>query len=220
MFETHARFITRYHKIVILLCFLFTVIMAIGAVRMDPLSRSEELFIPQNSQAFTDLDKGHQYFLLKFRAESVLVASKKGSDVLSSNQILLRALDLHEQILKLPDFNNTCLRVGNNSNSQCFYSSVLDVFNYNRSLIQSLNTSVSMKDYLHNVYNDTTILLNSGRPAAVSFKDLLGKFDALSMFANSIRLVYYLKYAESTDDNYDSVIGAEKEIIDFCESKV
>ena len=218
MFEMHARFITRYHKIVILLCFLFTVIMAIGAVRMDPLSRSEELFIPQNSQAFTDLDKGHQYFLLKFRAESVLIASKSRSNVLSSNQIFLRALDLHEQILKLPDFNNTCLLVGNTS--QCFYSSVLDVFNYNRSLIQSLNTSALMKDYLHNVYNDTTILLNNGRPAVVSFNDLLGKFDASSMFANSIRLVYYMKYVESTDDNYDSVIGEEKKLIDFCEAKV
>ena len=192
--------------------------MAIGVVRMDPLSRSEELFIPQNSQAFTDLDKGHQYFLLKFRAESILIALKNRSDVLSSNQIFLRALDFHEQILKLPDFNNTCLPVGNTS--RCFYSSVLDVFNYNRSLIQSLNTRALMKDYLHNVYNDTTILLNNGRPAAVSFNDFLGKFDASSMFANSIRLVYYMKYVETTDGNYESVIGAEKEMIDFCEAKV
>ena len=192
--------------------------MAIGVVRMDPLSRSEELFIPQNSQAFTDLDKGHQYFLLKFRAESILIALKNRSDVLSSNQIFLRALDFHEQILKLPDFNNTCLPVGNTS--RCFYSSVLDVFNYNRSLIQSLNTRALMKDYLRNVYNDTTILLNNGRPAAVSFDDLFGKFDASSMFANSIRLVYYMKYVETTDGNYESVIGAEKEMIDFCEAKV
>ena len=64
--------------------------MGIGGVRFTALQRNEELFIPQGSEAFKDLDKAEKYFhTLKFRVEEFIIASKDGSNVLDNNKAFL-----------------------------------------------------------------------------------------------------------------------------------
>ena len=47
IFEKHTRFITKHHSRVIIGCFAFVALSAIGAVWFTALQRNEELFIPQ-----------------------------------------------------------------------------------------------------------------------------------------------------------------------------
>ena len=52
--------------------------MGVGGVRFKALTRNEELFIPQGSQAFEDLEKGEQYFPLKHRFEEFIIKRSDG----------------------------------------------------------------------------------------------------------------------------------------------
>ena len=49
--------------------------MAVGAVWFNALQRNEELFIPQGSEAFTDLDRAQKEFPdMKYRVQDVIIS--------------------------------------------------------------------------------------------------------------------------------------------------
>ena len=77
MFEKHTRFVTSHHTAVIIACFVFTALMAVGAVWFKALQRNEELFIPQGSTAFTDLDRAQKEFPdMKYRVQDIIISGK------------------------------------------------------------------------------------------------------------------------------------------------
>ena len=201
-----------------MLCFVFAGIMGIGGVRFKALMRNEELFIPQKSQAFEDLEKGEQYFPLKHRFEEFIIKRSDGSDIFISNDILLEALALHQKVIVLPNFNQTCSKIKNTS--QCFFVSVLGVFNYNKTLIKTLSTTTVLTNYISSFYNDSTQLLSNGRHGGLNFPNILGQFQVQPLTSSALRMTYYMQYADTKDDEYDSILDWEKKFLDLCEQQV
>ena len=192
--------------------------MGVGGVRFKALTRNEELFIPQGSQAFEDLEKGEQYFPLKHRFEEFIIKRSDGKDIFMSNDLLLEALSLHQKVIALSNFNQTCSTIQNTS--ECLFVSALGVFNYNKTLIKILNTSTAMANYVSAFYNDSAKLLRNGRNGRLNFPNILGQFQVDPLTSNALRMTYYMRYADTTDNEYDSILDWEKEFIDFCEKQV
>ena len=218
LFERHTRFVTKNYKLVTVLCFVFTGIMGIGGVRFKALTRNEELFIPQGSQAFEDLEKGEQYFPLKHRFEEFIIKRSDGKDIFMSNDLLLEALSLHQKVIALSKFNQTCSKIRNTS--QCLFVSVLGVFNYNKTLIKTLNTTTTLKNFIAKFSNDSTQLLSNGRHARLNFPNILGQFQVQQLTSSALRMTYYMRYADTKDAEYDSILDWEKEFLDLCEKQV
>ena len=212
---------TKYYKQVIAGCLFFMVVMAVGGWRFDPLMRNEELFIPQGSQAFIDLDEGHKYFGLKYRTEDVLITFNNGNNVLSSNVALLKALELHQQVIKLKNYESSCFKV----NGICLYVSILGLFNYNKTIIQNMSES-TIQAKVNESYLDNTILLENGRPGSINFPNILGAFKPYTASSSgkyestAIRITYYAIYADTKESIYDTITSWEKEILNLCEDKV
>ena len=212
---------TKYYKQVIAGCLFFMVVMAVGGWRFDPLMRNEELFIPQGSQAFIDLDEGHKYFGLKYRTEDILITFNNGNNVLSSNIALLKALELHQQIIKLKNYESSCFKV----NGICLYVSILGLFNYNKTIIQNMSES-TIQAKVNESYLDNTILLENGRPGSINFPNILGAFKPYTASSSgkyestAIRITYYAIYADTKESIYDTITSWEKEILNLCEDKV
>ena len=192
--------------------------MGIGGVRFKALMRNEELFIPQGSQAFEDLEKGEQYFPLKHRFEEFIIKRSDGRDIFMSNDLLLEALTLHQKVIALPNFNQTCSKIKNTT--QCLFVSVLGAFNYNKTLIKTLNNTTVLTTYISSFYNDSTQLLSNGRHGRLNFPNILGQFQVHPLTSNALRMTYYMRYADTTDNEYDSILDWEKEFIDLCEKQV
>ena len=192
--------------------------MGVGGVRFKALTRNEELFIPQGSQAFEDLEKGEQYFPLKHRFEEFIIKRSDGKDIFISNYLLLEALSLHQKVIALSNFNQTCSKIQNTS--ECLFVSALGVFNYNKTLIKILNTSTAMANYVSAFYNDSAKLLRNGRNGRLNFPNILGQFQVDPLTSNALRMTYYMRYADTTDNEYDSILDWEKEFIDLCEKQV
>lgn len=217
-FEHHTRFVTTHYIFVIVTSLVFTGIMGMGGLRFNNLMRNEELFIPQGSQSLADLENGEQYFPLKHRFEEFIIKRSDGKDIFMSNDLLLEALVLHQKVIALPDFNRTCSKIQNTS--QCLFVSVLGVFNYNTTLIKMLNTSTALKNYISIFYNDSTQLLSNGRHGRLNFPNILGQFKAQPMTSNALRMTYYMRYANTKDSEYDSIIDWENEFLKLCEKQV
>jgi len=221
-FEYHTRFITNHHRLTIGLSLLFVAIMAVGAVRFNSLERNEELFIPQGSQAFTDLEKGEKYFRFKYRFNEFIL-TPDGGNVLDSNDAFLKALNIHDEIIKIENYKNTCFI--EKGRTGCLYTSALDIFNYNKTWIQSLNgANISM--HIANATRDPLLstLFNNGRAGNLNFNNVLGNFKydvALhSVSADAVRVIYYLQYATTDDDTYSQLTDWEGKFIDLLEEKV
>ena len=221
IFEVHTRFITSHHKLVIGLCLLFIAIMAIGAVRFKALQRNEELFIPQDSEAFKDLERGVKIFKgLKFRIEEFIVATKDGSSIFDDNKALLKTLELHEEIIKIPNFKEICLT---SETGDCMFVSVLEVFGYKRNNIEQANNSTKIKAKFNSWLANNNLLFPNGRPASLNFRNILGSYKEYKsevISSDAVRLTYLMKYVNTADTDYDVVMEWEDLFITKCKSKL
>ena len=222
-FEIHTRFITGHHSVVIVVCLLFFALMAAGGWRFKALQRNEELFIPQGTRAFKDLDKGQKSFSLKYRVEEFIVSHTDGSSIFKDNTIFLKVLDVHEEIAKLQNFQSTCVK---NYKKECIFVSVLDIFNYSRAEILAANTSTKILSKFNAWLNDPTKLLKNGRNAGLNFVNILGRYKqntlrpASVLSADAVRMTYYMVYADTKDDIYDTITTLEEEYITVCNALV
>lgn len=217
----HTRFVTKHHKLVIGLCLLFVAIMAVGAFRFKALQRNEELFIPQTSQAFKDLDRAEVNFDLKFRFEEFIVMPNNGqANIFDDNLVFRKALELHQKISGIPDFKKVCAK--DKVTGDCLYVSSLQVFNYSKETIDN-STGTEIKRRMNEWLVNPRELFPNGRPASLNYVNILGKYKGNQshvFFANAVRMTYFLRYADTDDAEYDDINGWEGDFIDLCEKQV
>ena len=204
-------------------CLVFFALMAAGGWRFKALQRNEELFIPQGTQAFKDLDKGQKLFPLKYRVEEFIVSHTDGSSIFKDNTIFLKVLEQHNRIIKLTNFQSTCIK---NYKNECQFVSVLDIFNYSEAEILAANTSAKILSKFNEWLNDPTKLLKNGRNAGLNYGNILGRYKqntlrpASVLSAYAIRMSYYMVYAHTSDAIYDTIANLEDKYITACKDNV
>lgn len=216
VFVKWARLVGSYPKTVIFLSLFISLGLMAGFVRFNLQNHGEKLYFPQDSLSSQNDNRAKSSFPSKALPEVFILAMKDQSSILNT-KALKAALLLHKGILHNTSYNDICARVRNDSTVDgCYYEGILDLFQYNNSWI----TNTSIQSTLLNALNDDTILLNSGLPASVRLREVLGHYSYKnsSVRAVSLRMQYFARYPE-TDELYDKNSEVEKEIIDFLESK-
>ena len=162
-----------------------------GFFRYKLLQRTEDLYIPDKSQAFDDLRKGEIHFpSLRVKAEQfILKPIKRQDNVLLTEDIFRIALQIHHNITRLPNFRKVCIKDGR---QQCAVSSPLEIFKYEHSKIHNVEWS------LNTVFQDPSAVLSNGRQAFRSFPFFFGNFRFDSdkgkiSRAESIHVVYLVQ---------------------------
>ena len=150
---------------------------------------------------------------------------KTGADnVINNPEAFKKALQIHDQIKLLKDYENVCLKFKNptTNSEECLVVSTLQVFNFNETQIH--NVSTKLDQWLNNPRQ----LFYNGRPASLNYPNLLGSYkdgpnpsipsQKTVVSANAIRVTYYTKYVNTWDSEYDTVIDWEERLIDKSKS--
>ena len=193
--------------------------MAIGGVWFNALQRNEELFIPQGSEAFKRLDQAEAHFPdIKFRVQDVILARKDNKNIINDTDLFTKALELHNEIKLLENYGKVCLR---DKDDECMVVTILKIFNYNSADINNIENK------FNTWLRDPSKLLSNGRPAELNFPNILGNYKDRKItamprnyteivFTDAVRITYYTKYADTSGDNYGSIIGWEDRFISKC----
>ena len=160
-----------------------------GFFRYRLLQRTEDLYIPDRSQAFDDLRKAERHFpSVRMKAEQFILKPLYRQNVLEED-IFRTALQIHNNITRLPDFRKVCIK---DNQQKCAISSPLEIFEYDSTKIRNVEQT------LNNVFKNPSIVLSNGRQAFRSFPFFFGdfKFDVRKrkiLRAESIHVVYLVQ---------------------------
>jgi len=148
------------------LSFLFVLVCMGGFSQLNSESRSDRLWIPQDTQAQKDQDVYNSYFPPKARLQLFLFEAKTGSAV--SKGVLTDALELHhhiEAISSVVDGKNDTLRTlcipKPNDGHPCFINSILTLWDFDiaklaadANPLATINAAGKSKDDLDRMFGD------------------------------------------------------------------
>ena len=181
---------------------------------LKPETRTEKLFIPQNSQALKDLERGSKYFSdLRNRNEAIILIPKHGKSILSS-ECFQDALVVHKAVINLELYSTYCATqsgVKASSAAECMSVNALELFNYNET------DMINITRVLNEKINSTEVMSN-GRPAFYNFARMFGKLNAdintaKVTGAGAMQLIYFMKDPIDDAENL-KVLQWEKTFID------
>ena len=168
---------------------LVPVFLTGGFFRYRLLQRTEDLYIPDKSQAFDDLRKAEKYFpSVRVKAEQFILKPIYEQNALNSD-VFRTLLQIHNNITQLPNFRKVCIK---DNRKQCAISSPLEIFEYDSKKIGNVEQTLT------NVFQNPSVVLSNGRQAFRSFPLFFGdfKFDKVKgriSHAESIHVVYLVR---------------------------
>ncbi len=196
--------------------FLFVAILATGLHKYKMEKRSDRLFIPQNSRSIKDLDKASKYFTFKTRVEEIVLTMSNKGNVLNE-RLFQKALDLHNGVTKLNEYDKMCLGQTVNSTTICSTLNILELFSFNKSKINA-----NLTESLNAVYHNENLLMSNLKQAKKNFPDIFAKlsFDSNGNITSAvaIRMVYFMKY-HTTDDIYEKIMAWEERFINYLKGQ-
>ena len=217
LFEKLAYLIGLRPYITIIVSLILTLTLMAGFYRFRMETRSDKLFVPENSRSIQDMDKASKYFTLKFRAEEFIMKSANSKPVLRT-EVFQAALDLHNHISKIKDTEDICLLTSlpSNSTKSCIGLNYLELFNF------YINTTKDILARLTEAYNRNVPMSNLKLPKS-NFPSMFGglKTDAKNntvLSAGAIKITYFLKYHD-TEDLYQQALTWEKTFSDYLASQ-
>ena len=137
----------------ILLCLVLTVICGIGFIRWTTENRSDELWVPQNTEAEIETEQYMSYFSGNARINTMLVQNVNvGSNILTK-ELLIEAMQMSEEIQtekatverEQYDFTDLCVKSGGSCVDfnvttgvcQCLVTSILKQWNYDLATLEA-----------------------------------------------------------------------------------
>ena len=215
IFQKIAEAVGNMPLLTIAISFLVVAVLATGLHKYKMEKRSDRLFIPHGSRSITDLDKASKYFALKFRMEEMIL-EKTGSNNAIDDDILKVALNLHNNITRLGEYDKLCLGSSLGTNCLSTTLNILEIFQYNASNI------VNSSHILNTVYNSSGYIMSNGKRPKDNFPGMLGlmKFDSNGRIssAQSIRIAYFMQY-HSTDAIYERIMKWEESFVNYMSSQ-
>lgn len=148
----------------VLICLLFTA----GFVRYRLVQRSEDLYLPQNSQALKDLQRVEEHFPMRLKTESFIILPCESNKFAITDEIFRVALEIHQRIISIPGFEDVCIK--NPQRKTCVYMSPLEFFDYDIMKMQNVSAT------LNKVYNNPNILASNGRQGFTDFANFFSYF--------------------------------------------
>ena len=138
-------------------------------------------------------------------------------------------MQLYKEIKSISNYDSVCLTFPDTAGGKkCLVASTLQLFDFNETIFETSNITSEFNSWLQN----PDLLFYNGRPACLNFPNLLGNYRAkyttgfcnrnnktIVEFADAIRITFYMRYVDTSDDLYDTVIYWEEKMIDLCKER-
>jgi len=205
-FGWYARVVVKAPFLVILMSLVVCALCGIGFLEFETESRPENLWVPQNTEAVRDFDYTNSVWGNQIRFSTWYSTASSGS-ILRAD-IIQKTYELHQELLAvnvsaesdqdqfpgLWDYDRLCFRTGD----FCGTASILDLFDYDEALINSLTD----EEVARRVNNASFYFTESGR--RINMDDIVGYDNGVPV---SFRNTYTLQSnsVEKDGERYDPV---------------
>lgn len=216
--------IAKHPIISLAVCILFICFCAVGFSWLKVESRTEKLFIPQDSRAIEDLNSADRFFRLKVRNEHIILVARPEHPNVLAPECLKEANDVHNQMLQLNSYSEYCLTLSEQqatSLQDCVTVDPFEIFsdrNFGNKTLSEIQLDVNK------ALNNKSLIMRNGRLFKFNFKQVFGKPTGTqngSYFyvtgALALRLHYHIR--DPPKDNLNKkVIEWEKTFLDKASS--
>jgi len=222
-FHKYGYAISGYPIVVMVICVLFTGAFGWGLAWLKVESRTEKLYVPQNSRSELDLKNGDKFFPIQTRiAKIVMVRSDKGN-VLTS-ETFKTGFEVMKSIINHTNIQQVCIKSNQRggpfiqqSTSTCARADPFQIFNYS---IQAMNAS-NIAHTINAIEKSPEYLLLNGRPLAAEIGNIFGKikrdqFGNVSS-AEALRIIFPITFP-NTDAGYSDILKWEGIFLDHVKS--
>ena len=195
--------------ITITICLLVLGISASGVAFLKTENRTEELYVPKNSESAKNLDKAGDYGFYRPSRQAEIIILQNGQNVLKED-CFKDALNLHEIVVAIPGYKEVCLpNIPSDplaNFSPCKREEPLWIFGY-----------------ASNFTNLLTRLNRHSQRSAGLFKRVFGKGnynDSTGEIrsAQALRMTYYIKGVALGGDVSEKTADWEKEFLEKMEN--
>ena len=204
----------------IVICIAFAAAFAWGMSLLKIETRTEKLYIPQESRSIKDMRQTEQYFPVKSRVSKVILIPKTGGNIFEDG-LLKAGLKIYRSIIAKTAIDGVCLKVNTSAlgkmslQTDCLTLDPFLFFSYNESNIRNVTQIVNQ------IYKNPNVTMRNGRPAASAFPSLFGilKKDSSGkiLSAKALRFMFYVIFPED-DALTEAVLKWEKQFIDIIQS--
>ena len=212
-FEAVGLCISKHPFITLCVGIFLTLALMGGFAQFHLITRVEDLYIPQDSEALKDLEEAGKHFTLKTRSEEVIILRKDGKSPLDV-EVFQNLLDIHSNIISIPGFQEICIKGGS---SHCVVNSPLEIFNY------TVPNDSNIVEVLNRAYVSNSILSNF-RTAEINYRDYFAYFEydyshKKIRRAEAVRNMYFVVFPED-DDSFEKAMVWEKKFINYMDKMV
>lgn len=203
---------------------MFVSVCSVGFVWFQSETRTEKLFIPQDSKSINDLEIAEKYFRVKIREEIILLVALPGNQNILSPECLRQAFQAHNAVIELESYTNFCVTLSANksrSPEECVMINPLEFLQFNESKLSGKDPT-QIQHELSKAYNDTSSLMRNGRPFWFNFNRMFGdaiRKDGIVTEAKVLQMIYLIQ-DPSDDETNEKVLAWEKNFVDKVASLV
>lgn len=200
------------------ICIFFVLFCAVGFLWLKTESRTEKLFIPQDSRAINDLNRAEKFFRLKVRVAGVILVAHAENPNILAPECLAEAQNIHSQIITLKSFTEFCLTLSGQKASSLNNCVTIDPFQIFQDRNFSNKSLIQIQAEINIAFNNTRLLMRDGQLFLRNFPQIFG--DVTKQTSNrtitgarAMQLKYLIRDPPEDDVN-KKVLEWEKTFLD------
>lgn len=200
------------------ICIFFVLFCAVGFLWLKTESRTEKLFIPQDSRAINDLNRAEKFFRLKVRVAGVILVAHAENPNILAPECLAEAQNVHSQIITLKSFTEFCLTLSGQKASSLNNCVTIDPFQIFQDRNFSNKSLIQIQAEINIAFNNTRLLMRDGQLFLRNFPQIFG--DVTKQTSNrtitgarAMQLKYLIRDPPEDDVN-KKVLEWEKTFLD------
>lgn len=200
------------------ICIFFVLFCAVGFLWLKTESRTEKLFIPQDSRAINDLNRAEKFFRLKVRVAGVILVAHAENPNILAPECLAEAQNVHSQIITLKSFTEFCLTLSGQKASSLNNCVTIDPFQIFQDRNFSNKSLIQIQAEINTAFNNTRLLMRDGQLFLRNFPQIFG--DVTKQTSNrtitgarAMQLKYLIRDPPEDDVN-KKVLEWEKTFLD------
>lgn len=201
-------------------CVAFVSLCSVGFTWLQEESRTQKLFIPQDSRAIKDLDTAERFFRLKVRDEGVILVARPEHPNVLAPECLAEAQEVHNQVTTMKSYSEFCLTLSGKKASSlkdCVIIAPFEIFqdtNFNKKSLTEIQVEVNK------AYNNKSLVTRNGELFQNNFRGIFGHVTRNKTGitgASALQLLYFIRDPRE-DEVSKRVLEWEKKFLDRVSS--
>ena len=199
---------------------MFVSLCAVGFAWLKEESRTEKLFIPQDSRAIKDLDTAERFFRLKVRDEGIILVSRPEHPNVLAPECLQEAQEVHNEVIALKSYSEFCLTLSGQKAGSLEDCVIIAPFEIFRDRNFSSKTLTEIQSEVNKAYNNKSLVMQDGKLFQQNFRRMFGhvtRSETGITGASALQLLYFIR-DPCEDDANKKTLEWEKRFLDKVSS--